>query len=388
MNILYISALYTRKNSSAAIRNNALVKGLIMLGHRVDVKTIDWGADESIFLNTEKNGNIYKYTLPAIKKVNQYKKNIASKYKILHRVVSYIKPLIMFPDNTKSWIRSYQYGNMAKEYDLMISSSDTKSAHLIASKIKQLSPGLRWIQIWGDPWTYDLNTPWYVKPISYLYEGEILKKADKVVYVSQLTAELMKNKFPKYANKLSYIPRSYYYECEQRPKSSDKNIKIVYTGTLAYGRNTEQLLKAINDFNTHSNNKIELHIYGAVAIPSSQLDASNVFVHGEVDYSQIKHVYEQGDFLLFISNKGKTITQIPGKLYDYLGCYQPIICLCDSEQTNLINYLKGISKCIIINNNYKSIYNFFDNLVCSNWSEYQGICYEYSPRNIAEQVLE
>ena len=43
MKILYITTAYTLKNSSAAIRNNALVKGLIQIGHEVDVVTINNG---------------------------------------------------------------------------------------------------------------------------------------------------------------------------------------------------------------------------------------------------------------------------------------------------------------------------------------------------------
>ena len=40
MKILYISNFYTIRNSSAAIRNNAMVKGLTELGHQVDVLTV------------------------------------------------------------------------------------------------------------------------------------------------------------------------------------------------------------------------------------------------------------------------------------------------------------------------------------------------------------
>lgn len=42
MKILYITTSYEQKNSSAAIRNNALVNGFIDLGHDVIVLTPKW----------------------------------------------------------------------------------------------------------------------------------------------------------------------------------------------------------------------------------------------------------------------------------------------------------------------------------------------------------
>ena len=43
--ILFITTAYILKNSSAAIRNNSLVKGLVNLGYEVDVCTVEWPSD-------------------------------------------------------------------------------------------------------------------------------------------------------------------------------------------------------------------------------------------------------------------------------------------------------------------------------------------------------
>lgn len=262
MRILYITSLYTRINSSAAIRNNALVKGLIELGHKVYVQTIDWGRDESVFLNIENNGHIYKYKLKVINRINHYKDNVAKKSAFIHSLSVLFKPILFFPDNIKEWIKQFKYNEIVNKYDIIISSSDTKSSHFIACKIKQKHPSIKWIQIWGDPWTYDINTPWYMRPITSFYESRLFRLADKIVYVSELTYLLMKKKQPMYSQKMFYVPRSFYYQCDKVATIDSNNIKILYTGTLSYGRNITALINAINMYNDIGTCKIELHIYG------------------------------------------------------------------------------------------------------------------------------
>ncbi|MBO5465774.1 MAG: hypothetical protein J5989_09830 [Alistipes sp.] len=386
MRILYITSLYTRINSSAAIRNNALVKGLIELGHKVYVQTIDWGRDESGFLNIENNGHIYKYKLKAINRINHYKDNVAKKSAFIHSLSVLFKPILFFPDNIKEWIKQFKYNEIVNKYDIIISSSDTKSSHFIACKIKQEHPSIKWIQIWGDPWTYDINTPWYMRPITSFYESRLFRLADKIVYVSELTYLLMKKKQPIYSQKMFYVPRSFYYQCDKVATIDSNNINILYTGTLSYGRNITALINAINMYNEIGTCKIELHIYGN-STDVDQNDSPYVFHHEAVDYSKIKHIYSGADIFLFISNKGDT-SQIPGKLYDYLGCSQPILCLCDSEQTKLINYLKTVPKCIVINNNEQSIFDLLNSLDQAILDKYSGVCSEYSPMSIAKQILE
>ena len=183
-----------------------------------------------------------------------------------------------------------------------------------------------------------------------------------------------------------YVPRSFYYQCDKAATMVSNNIKISYAGTLSYGRNINALINAINMYNENRTCKIELHIYGNSS-GVDQNESPYVFHHEAVDYSQIKHIYSDADIFLFISNKGNT-SQIPGKLYDYLGCSQPIMCLCDPEQTILINYLKTVPKCIVIDNNEQPIYDFLNSLDLAMLYKYSGVCSEYSPTSIAMQILE
>ena len=72
MKILYITTAYILRNSSAAIRNNSLVNGLIELGHEVDVLTVKWPDDlHSDYLSNVAKGNIISYKLKNLKKISQ-----------------------------------------------------------------------------------------------------------------------------------------------------------------------------------------------------------------------------------------------------------------------------------------------------------------------------
>lgn len=382
MKILYITTLYTRVNSSAAIRNNALVKGLTELGHEVYVHTVDWGRDESAFFNQERNGKIYKYHLNITDRINFYKDTIVKKSSIFQFFVPLIKSILFFPDNTKEWIRNFNYEDIDERYDIMITSSDTKSSHFVGYKIKKLFPSIKWIQIWGDPWTHDVNTPWHIRLFTSYYESKLFVLADKIVYVSELTSELMRRKKHRYSNKICYIPRSYYYQCDKDIDITSNPIKIVYTGTLSYGRDIKPIIHAINVYNETRFPKIELHVYGDANINNGH----SVFCHGSVDYSEMHKVYYSGDMFLFISNGGDT-TQIPGKLYDYLGCSQPILCLCSSTQVKLIHYLKTLKKCIVLNNTEEDICRYLTGLDSTNITRHIGVCDEYSPKSIAMRII-
>lgn len=393
MKILYITTSFTIKGDSAVIRNNALVKGLIENGCEVDVYTVKWPVgNTSRFFLKEQNGKIHYSELPAV----SFNANLGKKYKqnksiIFNSIKSIIKNVLFYPDVCYQWKSIIKVDNPS-QYDLMISSSFCNSSHFAAKKIKKISPSLNWIQIWGDPWFHDdLITPWYLKPFVFFDEARLLRSSDKIVYISKVTADLMKKENKIIANKIEYIPRSYYLPINHISQKEKKNFNITYTGNItnSTGRNILDFIKAISTYNTNIEDIIYVNIYSHIIDKSmhEQLKSiSFVYIYSGVDYDEIPMIYAKADALLFISNKAKT-SMIPGKFYDYLGTDLPIICLMADIHDEVSTFIKKFGeKCIVCENNYENLINKFPDIHLALGKTFP-IVKDYAPKEIAKKYL-
>ena len=81
------------------------------------------------------------------------------KITIFFKLKSLLKDLVFFPDTLFEAKRNVNKLEMGKEYDYIISSSDSKISHYMALEIisKKKIKYKKWIQIWGDPWAEDLH---------------------------------------------------------------------------------------------------------------------------------------------------------------------------------------------------------------------------------------
>lgn len=386
--ILYITTTYILKNSSAAIRNNSLVKGLVDLGYEVDVCTVKWPTDlSSPFFEREKNGNIHFDQLSNIVRISRMKQTRAlkQKNKWITKLRQTLKKVLFFPDECYEWKKGLKWEN-SENYDCIISSSDHKSSHFAGLKMKQKLSSLPWIQIWGDPWSTDVNTLPFMKAITAYYERKLLKAADYVVYVSNVTMLEMQNKYSQYKNKMYYIPRGFYFEMNSIPQQRHNLIKIVYTGVLTSGRNPFVLLNALKKINAIER-KCIVQFYGNIPVDvQEQLrDYPFVEMYESVDFEYMPSIFSSASLLLYLSNK-KGSSQIPGKLYDYMGTSRPILCLVSdlSESTSL--FLKQFKRCVVIKNSETEIiknWHMIENISIQNFIPEN----KFSPRYVASQVM-
>ena len=374
------------RNNSASIRNNSLVKGLIELGHTVDVLTVSYPDSETS--ETLKEGNIICTDLinwGGRAKINKLAKH-STVLSFLRRMYLAWVRVSQFPDRFYKWPERVDYSSLGI-YDLMISSSDAKVSHFVGRKYKRTYPSVPWIQIWGDPWMSDVNANWTDKIRIPFYEKKLINEADAVVYISEPTANEIKQKYPKYKQKIHFIPRSYYSLCEY-DVSKTGDMHIVYTGAIRgiYGRKIDSFVKVLDGYNNLHDRKIILDIYGHVddAIKETCF-SENVHYYNGVDVSELPSVYKKANALLYLSNKQES-TQIPGKLFDYLGTSSIILCLVNQGGDPTTDFLQSIGpKCFLISNDFKSLNNTIDSVVEKMQSSYPPVC-DYAPRVIAEKI--
>ena len=385
--ILFITTTYILKNSSAAIRNNSLVKGLVDLGYVVDVCTIQWSKElYSPFFEKEQNGCIHYDQLPNLIRIAQIKRTQVRKSnnKWLTKFRGLLKKILFFPDECYEWTKIFEKKNL-EQYMCLISSSDHKTSHFVGLKMKRQCSSLPWIQIWGDPWSTDVNTLPFMKVLISYYEKRLLKAADKIVYVSEATMHEMQTMYPMLSNKMYNVPRGYYFEINNHASVQEK-IRIVYTGVLSYGRDPFTLLSVVDAIKLLPSECV-IEFYGNIPFEMKEKMSRYPFVqfHESVDFEYMPDILASASILLYLSNK-KGSSQIPGKLFDYMGTTKPILCLVSDELDSTSLFLKQFERCLVLENR--------ESTIIENWSRIKELCSQqftpeikFSQKFIAAQIM-
>lgn len=390
MKILYISSLVFKKASSASIRNVGLINGLIENGHEVDVLTIKYpGEYQDAYLSNILSDDVEVY-YSELNVLNRYLRNkikssdIKKGENIFNFMKGMVKTIYFFPDTDKEWISSYNKAVLDRKYDIIISSSDTKTAHFIALELKKKGKCKEWYQIWGDPWKDDINTNKINKFRAQRKEDFLIKKADKVFYVSLPTTQIMKSNFPLLSNKINYLGRSYLNKCYGRTIGSQDEWIFTYTGSINKNRNIFNLINKIGYYNNENSKQIRLRVFGHIHkdVLEEMKKYSFVDLNGTVDFKNIQNIYYDSDVLVFTDNGGKT-SQIPGKLYDYFGTDRPILALVDDINLPVSKFIISTERCIIMKNAFEQInFGFMKNLV----KKY--VVEEFSGSSIAKRIFD
>ena len=164
-------------------------------------------------------------------------------------------------------------------------------------------------------------------------------------------------------------------------------ISIVYPGELSWGRSVNIFIESIEEFNKKREKKICVKLYGNYTsdIYSTLSKYEFVQINSSVEFEKILELFANEDILLFISNRSKS-TQIPGKLFDYLGTELPVICLVNSYSDKIAKILKNIKRCILVENNKNEILKLLNGIdgISSRRFVYDE---DYSPRTIAENII-
>lgn len=389
MNILYITTSLL-KNESASIRNISLINGLIENNCKVKVVTLDYVKNlEDTFLrdSLDSNVEVEKIKIPNFNKlfslVQKVKENKKIGNSFFFKIKNLIKEFIFFPDVYFESIKNSKGINIMNEkFDYIISSSDSKASHFIAREIiKSNNLIVPWIQIWGDPWSDDIgikNCNFLIKYRIKKNEKKLLKEADKIFYISELTANKIKDKFSELSGKIYTLSRSYLKEIN----SENENNKIIfsYTGSIK-NRNLFPLIESIDEYNKQKNNQkqIEFNLYG-VDLEIKNLESKKfINIYPRLSFKEILEVYKKSDVLIYIDNLHNS-TQIPGKIYDYFGTNKVILALYENEKTK--NFLEKYNRVELIFNKDKFSLNNIIKKVNTNY-----VLKDFSPKIVAKNFL-
>ncbi|MBQ9071770.1 MAG: glycosyltransferase family 1 protein [Bacilli bacterium] len=291
-----------------------------------------------------------------------------------------ITPIFSTKSDIKEWIEEgveYIRKNHQK-YDYIMSRSMAPESHVIALRVKQEFPEIKWIASFGDPISdnpfshyyeqvsphqakgvlsgevglkYFLspkriikNTIWQIRHKRYLRKFDTEKEKEKLqnstlnmADVIILNSEYQKNHMLSSYNgniqdKVVILPHS--YDSDFYPKNKKEKhdkIKFTYLGHLDEIRTPKKFLEAIDRLNKTVKNlkdKIEVEFYGNLGDHDKLYIVDNylcdiVKFKAPVDYFESLNIMKNTDWLLsFDANLSKYVQQnifFPAKVADYIG---------------------------------------------------------------------
>lgn len=393
MKILYITSMLFKKGSSASIRNVSLLNGLSQNGNEVEVLTVlypslvkDPYLQKTICSRIKVTEDDCGYISRFVPNHSLDKGLITKKYFInFKKIKQVIKELFYFPDVDKAWINQDFSSFKENKFDLIISSSDTKTSHFVAKKLLTLSKNpIHWAQIWGDPWFGDLAKMSNLKRYRVrIAEVNLLKKSSSIHYVSKPTKDWMAKKHSEISSKMFYLPRGFLNKMPVGDSVTRKVKKFIYSGVLA-GRNLIPLMESLNFEIANKGALIEFDYYGRLS--ASELLELKKFpffkFKGLVDLNAVNEAYKEADVLVYLGNAMGS-TQIPGKLYDYFGTTNCILALVEDMTEAVSEFIESTNRCLVFQNNQSEIdiTKILNRL--NGWESME----EYSPQFLANKLL-
>lgn len=388
MKILFVVLSPFDSNSSAMIRNKALIKGFLENNHYVEIIAMgSLNNQYSDITNSIKHENLIIKEIEAIKTY----KTITSKNKgflgffkkaILLPIIRYVYHKINLYDSSVFLINKIDKNlYLDKYYDIVISSSDPKTSHIAVDKM--ISSGLKygkWIQYWGDPLAIDITSKSiYPKFYKKYHEEKILNNADKIVYVSPLTLKEQKKEFKKFSKLMTWMPIPYMKEKIYTNRKYDfKSIKLGY-----FGDYKDAVRNIKNLYDVCFEEKLNLVIAGNSNKKYQQTD--NIKIHERLPSVDVEKLESEVDVLVCILNiKG---TQIPGKIYHYAATNKPILIILDGENKSVLyDYLNGFNRFVFCDNNNNDIKRCLKKISSNNlkYLPIEGLRYE----KLSEDFLE
>lgn len=347
MKILIVSLAPVEALTSAMFRILALTRGLLEAGNQIDFLAVPFNTllkeggsnaflDEVNVIRTQPNA--------AYKRVIEDKKNTKSGvYAVVKNVLRKVWHMLSVYDYTYTIAKNVGIDKLPQtHYDIVISSSDPKSSHIAVKTLKKqgLTYG-KWIQYWGDPLAIDIAQESICpKFLMKHIEENLIRDADKIVYVSPFTLKEQQKIYPAYKERMEFLPIAYMEE-EIFPEMKNDKFVIGYYGNYeSTVRNIIPFYEACKSLNR----EVDVSIYGDTDLELSSTDSIHIFPRGIIEEHK-----RGADLLVCVMNS--IGTQIPGKLYHLAGTNKKVLIILDGEyEDEMYDYLKKFDRFYLCRN--------------------------------------
>jgi len=264
----------------------------------------------------------------------------------------YLFSLLWLPDDRQGFIPPAVRAGLReirRGVDLMYTTSPPHSVHLAGLLLKWLT-GVRWAIEFRDPWTGNPGRPSHVtSPLSEALERRLerrtLASVDHIVAVTDGIADLLRDRIIPARRKLvePMVIRNGIDRLLREPPpaaaATDRPFRILHVGSLYHRRDPRPFLTAFAAFVKSAaaeGRRVQLDLVGdcrwyhglSVETLAAELGLGEAVTFRDwVPHDESLRLMAEADLLLLFAQDQPT--QVPNKLYEYLGTRRPILAFAD-----------------------------------------------------------
>lgn len=384
INILFVSCYSVDINNSASIE---LIYYMNLLASsnknfKIHLLTLSFPSD-SIYYDGELsklvnknivvhrvNGSFILNKMLPKKIVCENKTNIKSKRLI------WIKNKIVIIDPYTSWINKAckyfkKYLSNIK-FDIIVGMHEPPSSLICAYKIKNMvkryNDAVKLVSYFSDPYCNEVsrrNRSYLVRLFNRIIENKIVINSDKFLFVTKNNMEHYREKYKLIPKSMELIHRGFddklYSDSKKNYPSEFQLDKIntLYAGDIVKGvRDIREFIKALDLIQVKFSDifcKLNINFVGNIndLEQKEMADASSIKLKSRIPYSDIINMIVNSDILLIFGNK--EFSQIPAKIYDYMGSNAIILVILEDYNDPLYKLVSGINGVYCCLNNRNDI---------------------------------
>lgn len=298
---------------------------------------------------------IYKFLFRKAKAESNDSSLIGKKWQIVNKSISWI----LVPDSKLLWIPFviFKAVNLIKteKIDYLLTTSPPHSVHLAGLILSRIA-GVSWTADFRDGWSggnFQYEPTKMHKWMNRLLEERVLKKADKVLGVSQRLVENLKNKVPGQKDKFHVLTNGFDFEDISDIKDIPPNetFTITFCGSISstspvgsFLESLSHLLKEFPDLRNDISVKfIGVDLEGRIQTAIHKLDLGDVVKPlGYLCHRKALKEILRASLLLFPIASWASRDFVPGKTFEYLATGNPVLAI--GPEVEGIEILKKTSR--------------------------------------------
>lgn len=245
------------------------------------------------------------------------------------------------PDEFRAWVPRAEAATVARlarsdfKPDVLATFGEPMSDHLLGLRLAARLK-LPWLAHFSDPWADSAfrRHDWLANIVNRRLEKQVIAQADRVVFVSQETLDLVMAKYPAaWREKARVVPHSFDPALFPPRAPCGKTIVVRHIGNFYGHRSPVPLFRALNliiGSAPQALADVRIELVGHLSWrfrkhPSLRaLPADLVKLVGTVPYSESLRLMSSSDLLLTIDAPDRLSVFLPSKLIEYLGSGAPV----------------------------------------------------------------
>jgi glycosyltransferase involved in cell wall biosynthesis len=270
----------------------------------------------------------------------------------MQKVARFVRGNFFLPDPRKGWntyaLKKAMEIIKKEQIDTVFTAGPPQSTHLMGLAIKKKMPNIKWVADLHDYWT-DIShlkmfyrTAW-AQRIDRKLEHKVLLQADWVMTHCQSSKKILSERLqPRQDNKFIVHTMGYNAELFQDVYShkNQSEFIIAYTGILGDNYDADVFFKAFQKAQQALPHiPMRIKIAGKFNDVNNIVSRLNLQAHyqylGYISQEEVIQLLKYSSALLLMNpHEPNESNIVPGKIYEYLAAYKPIISISGKESEN------------------------------------------------------